>query len=194
MDNKPYPGRDAFVFPVRRVIVGVSGSPGGLRALRCAQDLARHSDDAMLIPVLAWTPPGGDLAERHAPSPALRRIWAEAASQRLREALDTAWGGADVGLTVRSVVKRGEPGPVLVDTAYSADDLLVVGAGRRGLLARICHAKVSRYCLAHARCGVLAVPPPAAAKEAGRGLRAWAFRHRELTLDQALREWDSSAV
>jgi nucleotide-binding universal stress UspA family protein len=193
MGNRPHPGRDGFVFPVRRVIVGVSSSPGGLRALRCAADLARHHD-AVLIAVLAWTPPGDDLAERHAPSSALRGIWAEAASRRLREALGTAWGGGDVGLTVRSLVKRGEPGPVLVGTANSADDLLVVGAGRRGPLARICHGRVSRYCLAHARCGVHAVPPPAVAREAGHGLRGWAFRRREMTLDQALREWDSSTA
>jgi len=41
---------------VRRVIVGASGSPGSLRALRHAEDLARHSD-ATLMPVLAWVPP-----------------------------------------------------------------------------------------------------------------------------------------
>ena len=53
---------------VRRVIVGASGSPGSLRALRHAEDLARHSD-ATLMPVLAWVPPGGELAARQ-PCPA----------------------------------------------------------------------------------------------------------------------------
>jgi nucleotide-binding universal stress UspA family protein len=182
------------VFPVRRVIVGATGSPGSLRALRFAKDLAGHTADAVLMPVLAWTPPGGDLAERRAPSPTLRRIWAEAASQRLRDALDAAWGGETAGLTVRSLVGRGEPGPVLVEAACSADDLLVVGAGRRGPLARIGHGRVSRYCLTHAQCPVVAVPPPTIAQEAAHGLRAWAFRHRELTLDQAMRQWDNSAA
>jgi nucleotide-binding universal stress UspA family protein len=51
---------------IRRVIVGISGSPGSLRALRYAEDLAR-TFDATLIPVLAWTPPSGDLADRRSP-------------------------------------------------------------------------------------------------------------------------------
>ena len=53
---------------VGRVIVGASGSPGSLRALRHAEDLARHSV-ATLTPVLAWVPPGGELAARQ-PCPA----------------------------------------------------------------------------------------------------------------------------
>ena len=83
---------------------------------------------------------------------------------------------------------------MLAGLACCADDLLVVGAGRRGSLARVWGGKVTRYCLAHARCPVLAVPPPALAREAGRGLRGFAYRHRELTLERALREWESEAL
>jgi Universal stress protein family len=70
--------------------------------------------------------------------------------------------------------------------AYSVHDLLVVGAGRRGKLARISHGGVSRYCVAHALCPVLTVPPPALAQTAGHGLRAWSLRHQELIVDRAL--------
>jgi hypothetical protein len=56
------------------------------------------------------------------------------------------------------VVRRGQPGLVLVDAACRPGDL-VVGAGRRGALAPIVHGRVSRYCQAHARCLVLTVPP-----------------------------------
>jgi nucleotide-binding universal stress UspA family protein len=38
---------------IRRVIVGASGSPGSLQALRFAEELAR-AHDATLIPLLAW--------------------------------------------------------------------------------------------------------------------------------------------
>src|SRR5207245_7123539 len=62
-------GRSAVVSGIRRVIVGASGSPGSLRALRRAEDLARHSV-ATLTPVLAWIPPGGELASTQ-PSPDL---------------------------------------------------------------------------------------------------------------------------
>src|SRR5579859_2500589 len=84
-------GRSAAVSGARRVIVGASGSPGSLRALRHAEDLARHGV-ATLIPVLAWTPPGGDLAARRQPYPALVDVWQESAWQRLWAALEAAWG------------------------------------------------------------------------------------------------------
>ncbi len=172
----------------RRVIVGASGSPGSLRALRYAEEAARRQD-ALLIPVMVWTPPGGELAERRTPSHGLRRIWEEAASERLAHTLQVAWGDALIGLTIRPTVVRGEPGRALVDLANSGDDLLIVGAGRRGGLAWLGGARVSRYCLRHARCPVLAVPPPTLDAGQGHGLRGWAFRHRELTLDRAIRDW-----
>lgn len=172
---------------VRRVIVGASDSPGSIRALRYAADLARRSD-APVVAVITWVPPGGDLAERRAPSLHLRHIWEGDARQRLRDAIWAAWGGFPDDLTVQPVVLRGEPGVTLVDVAYAGDDLLVVGAGRRGRLARPWHGRVTRYCLAHASCPVLAVPPPALTGTAPGGLRAWTFRHRELTVDRALRE------
>ncbi|HKA98543.1 MAG TPA: universal stress protein [Streptosporangiaceae bacterium] len=77
--------------------------------------------------------------------------------------------------------------PALVEVAHGDRDLLVVGAGRHGRLARAWHGRVSRYCVACARCPVLTVPPPALARTAGHGLRAWSFRHRELTVARALR-------
>jgi nucleotide-binding universal stress UspA family protein len=172
---------------VRRVIVGASGSPGSLRALRHAEDLARHGD-ATLIPVLAWVPPGGDLAARQ-PCPALVRIWHEAAWQQLLDALEAAWGMVPVDLSVQPVVQRGQPGPVLAGMASRPDDLLVVGAGRRGGLAWLGHGRVGRYCLAHAQCPVLAVPPASLA-QAGRGLHGWALR-RGLSVDRIQRSGGS---
>ena len=172
---------------VRRVIVGASGSPGSLRALRHAEDLARRSD-ATLIPLLAWVPPGGDLAARQ-PCPAMVRIWHDAAWQRLWDTLETAWGMVPVDLAVLPAVQRGQPGPVLVGLAGRPGDLLVVGAGRRGSLAWLGHGRVGRYCLAHAQCPVLAVPP-ATLDQAGRGLHGWALR-RGLSMDRIQRSGGS---
>lgn len=168
---------------VRRVFAGVNGSPGSLQALRYAAGLARVHDSA-LIPVLVWTPPGGELADRRGPSLYLRQVWKDAAWERLWYALDLAFGGAPAGVPVEPMVVRGEAGSVLVRVADSDDDLLVVGAGRRGVYSRIAACRVSRYCLAHATCPVVAVPPSALA-QMGRGLRGWAFRHRHLSLDRA---------
>jgi nucleotide-binding universal stress UspA family protein len=165
---------------VRRVIAGVSGSPGSVPALRYAAELARENR-AALIPVLVWTPPGGEMADRTHPSGHLRRIWADAAWQRLWAEVELALGGvpADVEFNPRAL--RGEPADVLVDITGAEGDVLVVGTGRRGPLRRLLACHVSRYCLAHARCPVVAVPPPSLA-QLGHGLRGWARRHRGLNL------------
>lgn len=174
-----------------RLVVGASGSPGSLAALRYARDLALRIE-VPVVAAQAWVPPGGDLAERRYPAPGLRRAWAEAARQRLEDAVLAAWGGAPPGLDLKLVVCRGEPGPVLVGTADSAGDVLVVGAGRRAVVSRMWRGRVARYCLAHARCPVLAVPQPAGGREMGLRPAAWALRHRELTMDRVLREWDAA--
>jgi nucleotide-binding universal stress UspA family protein len=166
-----------------RVITGVSGSPRNLQALRYAAALAR-GQDAALIPVLAWVPPGGDAADRRHPSSHLRRLWVEDAWRRMGEALDAALGGQPDDVATEPMVVRGEPGAVLVNHAIHPGDLLVIGTGRHGTLSRLFGGKVSRYCLAHAGCPVLAVPPTALELEAGHGLHLWSFRHSGLTLSE----------
>jgi nucleotide-binding universal stress UspA family protein len=178
---------------VRRVIVGASGSPGSLRALRYAEELAR-AHDATLIPVLTWLPPGGDLADRRYPCGEMRRVWQEDACERLRDALIAVWGEVPADPPVHPLVHRGEAGWILVSLADCPGDLLVVGAGRRGALARMVGGKVSRYCLAHAECPVLAVPPPALAREVRHGPLVWAFWHRTLTPDRVLGDQGRAAA
>jgi len=80
-------------------------------------------------------------------------------------------GRADV--PIRSVIVRGFAGAVLVEEAARPGDLLVVGFGLRGRLARLRGGSVRRYCLAHARCPVLAVPQPDMISEVRFSSRAW---------------------
>jgi nucleotide-binding universal stress UspA family protein len=163
--------RRRFVVPaVRRIIVGVHGTLGSLQALRRAADEARQRD-VPLMPVLAWIPPGGDLAERRHPSPYLRKIWRDAAWQKLWNAFDDGLGGVPDDIAMAPAVVRGVAGPVLVDVASSQEDLLVIGTGRRSSVGRLLHHSVGRYCLAHAHCPVLAVPPSALMDEVGHGPR-----------------------
>jgi nucleotide-binding universal stress UspA family protein len=165
---------------IRRVIVGVTGSPGSLQALRYGADLAR-AHQAGLIAVLAWLPPGGEYADRRHPSAALREVWKESARQRLRAAIGLALGGDPADLQFEAQTLRGEPGVVLVGQAGRGGDVLVIGAGRRGWPRRVLSCRVSRYCVAHADCPVLAVPPSPLAK-AGRRVLGWASRHRGLNV------------
>lgn len=51
----------------------------------------------------------------------------------------------------------GPPGPVLVDAAAHAQ-LLIVGTRDRTGVARLLSGSVSRYCLHHATCPVVAIP------------------------------------
>jgi nucleotide-binding universal stress UspA family protein len=165
-----------------RVITGVSGSSGSLRALRYAAGLARLHLGA-LIPVIAWVPPGGDLADRRCPSTYLRETWRAAAAERLTDAIALALGGTPDDVLLQPAVLRGEAGRVLVTAASEPSDLLVIGAGRRGL-DRVVNGRVARYCLAHASCPVIAVPP-SELERASRGIRGWALRHRAAAPDDA---------
>ena len=166
---------------VRRIVVGVHGSLGSMQALRWAAEEARGRQ-VPLVPVIAWVPPGGDLAERSHPSPILRQIWRDAARQRLEEAFAEGLGGVPGDLCIEAHVERGETGPVLVDVADQADDLLVIGTGRRSFFGRVLRRSVGRYCLAHAKCPVLAVPPSQLMDEVGGGFRPWPLRRRHVLI------------
>ncbi|MER5907836.1 universal stress protein [Streptomyces mirabilis] len=142
----------------RRVVAGVSGSLGSLAALHRAAAEARRTDAELLV-VLAWEPLGGDLANRRSICPVPVADLRQDAGRRLLAALDTAFGDTGPGVPYQGLVVRGTPGRALVETADQGDDLLVVGVGCRGRLRRALFPSVARYCLAHAACPVLAVPP-----------------------------------
>lgn len=156
----------------RRVIAGVSGSLRSLGALRAGVDEARLTG-APLVAVLAWVPAGGELAYRRAPCPVLLKLWEQAARERLNDAFDAALGGVPADVTVRGMIVRGRAGPLLTELADRRDDLLVVGCGRGNWLTSSVHGSVTRYCMAHARCPVLAVPPPEMIAEVRSRPRRW---------------------
>src|SRR5260370_4850501 len=98
--------RRVAVPTVRRSIVGVHGSLGSLQAVRFAADEARQRN-VPLLAVTAWIPPGGEMAERRAPSAYLRKVWREAAWERLWAAFDAGLGGVPADLTIEPTVARG---------------------------------------------------------------------------------------
>jgi hypothetical protein len=75
----------------------------------------------------------------------------------------------------------GTDGLVLTSIASKPDDLLVLGAGRRGSLRWMFRSQVTRYCAVHARCPVVLVPPPELVRELRRFRLASTFWHRTLT-------------
>lgn len=145
-----------------RVIVGVSGSLHSLTALHRAAEEARVRQ-AVLVPVLAWTPVGGERSYHARPCPPLLRAWQELAEARMAGLLEQAFGGLPIGVPVQPLVVRGEAATVLTGLADRPGDLLVVSTGEQGGLRvglrRLTRRSVTRRCLRRARCGVLAVPP-----------------------------------
>ncbi|WP_327674161.1 MULTISPECIES: universal stress protein [unclassified Streptomyces] len=132
--------RTTLVTAVREVFPGGPGVP--LRA------------------VLARGTPGGELHARRAPAAPLPGFdWENLARTTLVTAVREVFPGGP-GVPLRAVLARGTPGMALAMTADREDDLLVVGAGHRGRIHRALRPSVSRYCVAHAACPVLTVPPP----------------------------------
>lgn len=144
---------------MRRVVVGVSGALGSPAVLHRGAAEARVRAAELWV-VMAWQAPGGELGSRSACDVSALAECRRAAVERLREVLDEAFGAEGPGATLAGLTVRATPGAALVDTARACDDLLVVGSGSRSPLRRLVRPSVARYCLAHAACPVLIVPPP----------------------------------
>jgi nucleotide-binding universal stress UspA family protein len=103
---------------VGRVVVGVSGSPESLHALRHAVELARQYE-ALLIAVNAQP-------VEESPS----HIWQHAASLVIRNAFEEGLGGLPRDVECMLLAAPGEPGPALLGVADRSNDVLVLGAVR----------------------------------------------------------------
>ena len=156
-----------------RVVVGVSESPAGLRALRAAVEQARILDRELLAvrafattererpqSAAAATLPGCESADLWSQTPRIAVDTGEKdASRVIERAFGHAMGGVpDDDPAVHPTVRLGRPGPVLVEAAHLEDDLLVIGATTpqwRRQLGR----STARYCTFYAACPVLLIPP-----------------------------------
>lgn len=153
-----------------RVVVGVTGSPGSRAALLRAVQAARDGGRT-LVPVLAWTPAGGEMAARVAPSPSLDELHHQDARARLDDAIRAALGGPPDGVRITPAVVRAPAADALTVLADHPADLLVLGAGPRHRLARLLRGRVRRRVLSHAQAPVLLVRAPALPAPARRVLR-----------------------
>ncbi|WP_328537650.1 universal stress protein [Streptomyces sp. NBC_00344] len=142
----------------RRVVVGVNGSPCSLAALHRAAEEARMRE-AELWAVLAWKPANSRLTGRTSPLPSPYTDCSSAAVELLRDTLGKAFGAVQPGVTLAGLAVCATAGAALVDVACHPHDLLVVGTGKGGPVRRALRPSVARYCLSHAHCPVLTVPP-----------------------------------
>jgi nucleotide-binding universal stress UspA family protein len=137
------------------IVVGVDGSAGSKRALQFAIDEARASGDdvkavsAWHVPAIVYEGGIGGVAV----DPAEFEKGAEVELARALSEIDAA----DSGVTIKPVVRHGQPADALCEESEDAK-LLVVGSrglgGFRGLLL----GSVSQQCAQHARCPVVIIP------------------------------------
>ena len=172
-----------------QVVLGVSDSLGGLQALRFAVAECRRRG-AVLRAVRAWrfTAPwsGEDIA-------ACRVSAAEQASNEVVAAFDQALGGMPADVVVDIVTMEGEVVSVLTAQRLRDDDLLVVGAATIHRMARL--TTVDGQCGRIAPCPVVAVPPPALARQQKVGALAQQLvREVELAARRSVSEGPASSA
>lgn len=129
MTNAPY-----------RIVVGVDGSPAGIRALRWAFRQAAFHNGV----VEAVTVTDGDVHYR------------TEGERLLGEAIVVALGD-NPRITVRTRVVPGSPADALVSAAAGAQ-LLVLGDHATGRLRRAARGSVAETCIRAAGCPVAVVP------------------------------------
>jgi nucleotide-binding universal stress UspA family protein len=140
----------------RAIVVGVDGSSGSKAALAFAlqEGLARGATVAV---VTTWLmgPAVSDIAT------ATTFEEEEAKAEEIQNAvLAEVLAGFDERPTISQVVLQNYGGHALVEAAHDAA-LLVVGNGRKSLVARALLGSVSEYCVRHSRVPVVVVPDPA---------------------------------
>ena len=144
---------------IRRIVVGVDGSPHAAHALSWAAQLALaldaevvavHAvDPRLFVPVIqALGPPA---------PPAVDREWYD----EVRDAFEKDWVSPlrAAGVHYRTRMIDGTPALALVDAAVAEDaDLLVVGSRGRGGFAGLVLGSVSTHVVHHAHRPVVVVP------------------------------------
>jgi nucleotide-binding universal stress UspA family protein len=144
-----------------RVIVGIDGSVVGLRALRLAVAEARRRG-ASLHAVRGLNIDTKWYAGYGSPHEECKREGAET----IRATFTATLGGVpeDIEIVCETIV--APPWRALVDYANRDADVLFVGTRQRGWPRRMFRRSVARYCVAHACCPVVVVPPNTFARTA----------------------------
>jgi nucleotide-binding universal stress UspA family protein len=132
---------------VRRVVVGVDGSPLSERALAWAVDYARLSGASLRI-VCAWEPPA-QFGSRSYDDPTVHRQAAE-------EVVASMTGSLPDDVPSESEAVLGHPAGVLIRESENAS-LLVLGSRGGGGFTEMLLGSVSGYCSHHAKCPVVIV-------------------------------------
>ncbi len=135
--------------PVRRIVVGIDGSPTSVAALEWAVHQAELTGSA-LEAVTTWEWPTNYGWAFPFPSDYDPAVDAE----KMLAGVVEPFRSGHPDLPIRSRVIEGHPAPVLVEASRGAD-LLVVGSRGHGEFAGMLIGSVSEHCVTNAHCPVL---------------------------------------
>ena len=142
-----------------RLLLAIDSSAHSRAALDEAIDLARTNNARLTImTVVPDTPSWSLFGVMSAPvEPHLQWEIEQAYQAVLDDAVDAV--PADIG--VRTLLRRGLPGPAIADEAAAGDyDLVVMGSRGRGELRSLVLGSTSRHVLQHCSVPILAVQAP----------------------------------
>jgi len=147
-----------------KMVVGVDGSLGGLKALHWALEEARLRDASLSV-VHAWMVPLIDALPEPwvigspplGPSDDEVHDHLEIAAENVLAASVDEARSAEPELEIRGELAEAHPASALLEAARDAD-LLVVGSRGRGGFSGLLLGSVSAQCVHHASCPVVVVP------------------------------------
>lgn len=139
-----------------RILVGVDGSEGSLRALRWAVEEAAVRG-AVVVAMAVWQSPYDYMiGDGGIYGPVDEKKLIEAAREALTKAIATV-AAEHPDVRIEPLVVEGDPAEVLCERAQDAD-LLVVGSRGHGVFSGLLLGSVSSKCAHHCRRPVLIVP------------------------------------
>lgn len=139
---------------VRRIVVGVDGSPSSVAALRWAITEAEPTGDTVEA-VIAWQYPIGTGLYGWAAGPDEGIDMQASAEKTLADVIDQVVR-PECTVKVERRIAEGYAPQVLVDASAHAD-LLVVGSRGHGTFTEALIGSVSQNCAHHAKCPVVIV-------------------------------------
>ncbi len=140
-----------------KVLLAIDASPTSLDVLDIGQDLLGEDDQIIVLNVATNDPPalspiGLLVQDPHEPTGDPDRT----ITDRRENAQLTADTAAELLDADTALVLEGNPGQRIVDAAVEYNvDLIIVGTGEKGAIARFFQGSVSRFVLDNAPCSVL---------------------------------------
>jgi nucleotide-binding universal stress UspA family protein len=140
------------------IVVGLDVSPSSHAALAWAAHHARTTG-AQLRAVHALLLPSAMFAAVDTISVPTSTVGMDKADEAYRNAVTAVWELVQPEPNWRLEFYNADPNSVLVAESTHAD-LLVIGTREHVGWGRILNGSISHYCLSHAHCPIVAVPPP----------------------------------